>query len=67
MAKKKRFRVWIGQVNQTFVDVNAIDEDEAEDVAYRKWRREFAHARVLQTAQITKAAPPESEDTHDER
>ncbi len=41
------FRVFIGQVNQTFVDVKAKDEEAARDKAYRKWRREDAHAAIL--------------------
>lgn len=46
-AKTEIFRVYIGQVNQTYVDVRARDEHCAEEKAYRKWRRNDAHARVL--------------------
>ena len=45
--KLKVYRVWIEQVNQTYVDVRALDEDDASERGYRKWRRECAGARVL--------------------
>jgi hypothetical protein len=44
---KKSFRVWIAQVNQTYVDVKAADRDDAVEKAQRKWKREFVGARVL--------------------
>lgn len=48
MPKKKSdtYRVWIAQVNQTFVDVEAKDADEAREKGYRKWRREDAHSHI---------------------
>ena len=45
--KLKVYRVWIEQVNQTYVDVRAADEDDAIEKGYRKWRRECAGADVL--------------------
>lgn len=45
---KKVWRVWIEQVNQTYIDVIAEDENEAYSKGYRKWRRECAHARISQ-------------------
>tara|TARA_R110000772_G_scaffold162415_3_gene273635 strand:- start:118 stop:300 length:183 start_codon:yes stop_codon:yes gene_type:complete len=43
---KYSYRVWIEQVNQTWVDVKASDESEAKEKAYRKWRKEYFHSRV---------------------
>ena len=48
-----KFRVWIGQVNQTHVDVVASDPDDAKEKGYRKWRKHLAHASVEEVAQIT--------------
>jgi len=42
----KKYRVWIEQVNQTYVDVEAESIEEAKEKAYRKWRREDGHSRV---------------------
>ena len=41
-----KYRVWIEQVNQTFVDVEAKSMDEARDKGYRKWRKDEAHSSV---------------------
>jgi len=46
-VKTSLFRVWIGQVNQTYVDVKASDRLRASEIGYRAWRRGFAHANVL--------------------
>ena len=45
-AKQATYRVWIEQVNQTYVDVDARNEEEAREKGYRKWRREDGHSRV---------------------
>ncbi len=45
--KTQLFRVYIGQVNQIYVDVRATDADAAAEKGYRKWRRDDAHSRVL--------------------
>lgn len=42
----KTYRVWIEQVNQTFVDVEATSAEDAKEKGYRKWRKEDAHARI---------------------
>lgn len=47
MSKKKKFRVYISQVNQTYVDVEATDKDSAEEAAKREWKREYAHPRIM--------------------
>lgn len=50
MKSKKKletFRVFIAQVNQTYVDVQASDEESAREKGYRKWRRQEAHAGIL--------------------
>lgn len=41
-----KFRVYIEQVNQTFVEVEAKDATEASEKGYRKWRKDEAHSRV---------------------
>jgi len=38
--------VWVEQVNQTMLEVQAFDADEAREKGYAKWRRDFAHSRV---------------------
>ena len=43
---KDHYRVWIEQVNQTFIDVYADSTEEAMDKAYKKWRKEYAHSRM---------------------
>lgn len=45
-TKKGTYRVWIEQVNQTYVDVEAESEEDAREKGYRKWRREDGHSRV---------------------
>ena len=40
-TKKTAYRVWLGQVNATYIDVNATSLVEAEDKALREWRREY--------------------------
>lgn len=42
----RKFRVYVEQVNQTYVDVAAQSPSEARDKGYAKWRREDAHSRV---------------------
>lgn len=49
--KPKLFRVYIAQVNQTYVDVRAMDQEQAGEKAYRKWRRNDAHASILGVAE----------------
>jgi hypothetical protein len=46
MANKRKFRVWIGQVNQCYVDVDAKDLDDAYQKGYKKWKRDYAHSQV---------------------
>ncbi len=49
MAKqpeKRTYRVYVAQVNQTFVDVDARSAAEASEKGYAEWRRELAHSRV---------------------
>lgn len=42
----KKWRVWVKQVNQTYVDVTAGDVDEAVEKAERQWRRRWTPFRV---------------------
>jgi hypothetical protein len=50
MADKKKalptFRVYVAQVNQTMVKVQARSAEEASEKGYAKWRREQAHSWV---------------------
>ncbi len=50
----KVFRVWIAQVNQTFVDVKAETADEAREKGYDKWRRSEAHSHAIDVVEIDK-------------
>ena len=50
--KSKTYRVWIAQVNQTYVDVKAVDENDAKVKGYRVWRNEFGHSHVTYIAEI---------------
>jgi hypothetical protein len=51
----KRYIVYIEQVNQTYVEVNAETEAEAKEKGYAKWRREYAHSRVIAAEEIEPA------------
>ena len=46
MKKKKVvtrvYRVYIAQINQTYVDIRATDKNAAVEKAYRSWKREWA-------------------------
>ena len=42
MNKKKKYRVWFEQVNQSVIDVVAADREEAKEKAYKVWRKEYA-------------------------
>ena len=44
--KLKTYRVYVAQVDQTYVHVKAADRDEARDKGYAKWRRDEAHSFV---------------------
>ena len=44
--ERHTYRVWIEQVNQTYVDVRATDEEDAKERGYRYWRKHEAHSRV---------------------
>ena len=41
--KKSVYRVWFEQVNQTYIDVSAVDEESAKEIAARRWQREYTH------------------------
>jgi hypothetical protein len=46
LGMPKKYIVYIEQVNQTFVEVTAQNEEEAREKGKAKWRREWAHAKV---------------------
>lgn len=54
-----KYRVYIEQVNATFIEVEAKDKGEARDKAYRKWRREYAHSEVTEVSKITEEGSDE--------
>lgn len=45
-APMPTYRVWVEQVNQTYLDVKAKNPRDAEEKGYREWRRECGHSRV---------------------
>jgi hypothetical protein len=51
-AKLKTYRVWIDQINQTYIDVKATNTVDAQDKACRKWRREEAFPNVSDTQEL---------------
>jgi hypothetical protein len=44
--KKQKYRVFVSQVNRQMIEVDAVNEDEAREKGYRKWRKTFAHSHV---------------------
>jgi hypothetical protein len=53
----KKYIVYIEQVNQTFVEVAAENEEEAKEKGYAKWRREEAHSRVMSVEECGEQVP----------
>ena len=51
------YRVWIGQINQTYVDVKADNISEARYKAARKWREEEVDCCILDVQPIENAPP----------
>lgn len=47
-----KYRVYISQVNQTYVEVSAPNEESAREKGYRKWRKEDAHGNIMSVAEI---------------
>ncbi len=41
------WRVYVAKVNETMIEVQAYDADEAKHKGYTKWRRDYAHSRVF--------------------
>ena len=56
--KLSTYRVWLEQVNQTYVDVRATDEDDARKKGYRKWRREYSETNVADI-KLLESNPPD--------
>jgi DnaJ-class molecular chaperone len=46
-----KYRVWISQINQTYIDVKAYNSNEAIRKAYRKWHMEV-HPDILSIKKI---------------
>jgi hypothetical protein len=40
------YRVYVAQVNQTYVEVAAETPEDAREKGYAKWRKEESHSRV---------------------
>ncbi len=55
MAQK--FRVYIEQVNQTYVEVTAKTKEKAAEKGYRKWKKEDAHSSVISVSKIEPEIP----------
>ena len=53
----KKYRVWVEQVNQTWLDVEAKDKHEAREKGYKKWRKEYAHSYVSYIEVVCKCDP----------
>ena len=47
MKDKNTYRVFIAQINQIMIEVSAKDEQEAKDLAYKKWEKEYANSYVV--------------------
>lgn len=52
MKKNKKYRVCIQQVNPTYVYVDAIGIEQAREIGYKKWRRQYSHSSVLSVEEI---------------
>lgn len=59
--KLKYYRVYIQQINQTYVEVNAFDDIEAMAKAKEKWRKECAIPHVVWVDETTKPRPEQNE------
>lgn len=46
-AKNPVYRVFIGQVNQTWIEARASSAKLAAEKAYRKWRSNEGHSHVI--------------------
>jgi hypothetical protein len=46
-SELKTFYVWVAQVNQSRIEVLAVDEKDAQEKGYAKWRREDGRSTVL--------------------
>lgn len=43
---KKKYRVYIRKINQTCIDVEANDREEAREKARAEYRKQYAHATI---------------------
>jgi hypothetical protein len=50
--KAETYRVWIDQVNQTYVDVKATSEEQARERGYAVWRKNYAYSRVTDARKV---------------
>ena len=48
----KTYRVYIAQVNQTYVEVAAKNSAEARKKGYDKWRKVEAHAPIVDVKEV---------------
>ena len=55
--EKHIYRVYVRQVNQTVVYVRAESKEEARELGYAKWRKNYAHSNVI----YVDLAPDQSE------
>jgi hypothetical protein len=47
------YRVWIEQINATYVEVKAPSSSQAKERAERKWRREYAQPVIVDLRELS--------------
>jgi hypothetical protein len=52
-----KFIVYIQQINQTFIEVTAKDEEDAREIAKEKWRHDWAWPEVMSVETCDPPAP----------
>ena len=51
-SRLKPYRVWIAQINQDYIDVEATDFEQARKRATRVWRRDNAIPEITSTMNL---------------
>jgi hypothetical protein len=64
MSKPKTsvYRVYIAQINQTYVDIRATDKRAAVEKAYGKWKREWGQPEAIE---VTRVPEPQTGATNE--
>ena len=58
MSKKRNYTVYFEQVNRIFIDVKAQSREDAERIATKLWKSDYAFPRIAHVDE------PEQEDTN---